>query len=207
MSAFSSPWFKLGFGIGLLLIALWCFLSVLSDAHDIGYAKAKVEGDLALEQLRGDYQQQELARAQASAADAKASAKRLQDEQARNDQLAADLAEQQRQHRKTTDRLTGEIARVNDLYRDALDAPPKPLPACVFTTSWVRLYDEATGAAVPTADDSSGATAQDTQARAAGQLDSGLGQRDVLAHHIRYAEQCRNTGAQLDRLIDAVQGK
>ncbi len=208
MSAFKSTWFRLGLGLGLLLLALWLFLSVLRDAYDTGYGKAQTEGALALEKLRGEHQEQELARARAAEASAKDAVKRLQEEQARNDKLASDLAEQQRQNRKTTDYLTGEIARVADLYREALDAPPKPLPACVFTAGWVRVYDEAIGAraAVPAAADSGRAAAQGAEARAAEQLDSGLSQAALLGHHIRYAEQCRNTAAQLDALIDAVGG-
>ena len=195
----------------LVVVLLGWYLLIESwnaEAYRKGYGAAQTEGALALEKLRGEHQEQELARAQAAEASAKAAAKRLQDEQARNDKLASDLAEQQRQHRKTTDYLTGEIARVADLYREALDAPPKPLPACVFTAGWVRVYDEAIGAraAVPAAADSGRAAAQGAEARAAEQLDSGLSQAALLGHHIRYAEQCRNTAAQLDALIDAVGG-
>lgn len=172
-----------------------------------GYALAQSKGAEALELLRRQHAQAETERAQASEASAKQAAKALQAEQARNDQLAAELAAQQRQHRHTTDRLTGEIARVNDLYREALDAPPKPLPACVFTRGFVRVWDTASGARVLETDDTGRAAAQGTEARAVEQLDSGLGQAQLLEHHVRYAEQCRNTAAQLDLLIDAVEGK
>lgn len=182
-----------------------------STAYNKGYASAQKEGAIALEQLRGEHLEQELARARAAEASAKESAKRLQDAQAHNDKLAADLATQQRQHRKTTDYLSGEIARVNDLYRTALDAEPEPLPTCVFTAGFVRVWDEATGArtptALPAATDPERAAAQVAQARAADQLDSGISQNTLLAHHVRYAEQCKNTAAQLDALIDAVQEK
>lgn len=209
MNAFKSPWFRLGLGTGLLLLALWLFLSVLREAYDVGYAKARDEGRIALETLRGEHQEQELARARTAETSAKAATQRLQEEVARNDKLAADLANQQRIHRQTTDRLSGEIARVNDLYRKALDAEPEPLPACVFTAGFVRLWDEATGARAPAAlsatADSSRAAAQVAQDRAVDQLDSGISQSAVLAHHVRYAEQCSNVAAQLDALIDAVQ--
>ena len=195
----------------VVLLLAWYLLieSWKATAYDQGYAKAADEGALSLEQLRGEHRQQELERARAAEASAKAAAKRLQEEQARNDQLASQLADQQRLHRQTTDRLSGEIARVNDLYRKALDAEPEPLPACVFTRGWVRVYDEATGArtAVPAAADPGRAAAQSAEALAAEQLDSGIGQSAVLAHHVRYAEQCRNVAAQLDALIDAVQEK
>ncbi|WP_312929117.1 DNA-packaging protein [Stutzerimonas nitrititolerans] len=192
----------------VILFASWYLLIERwkSEAYGRGYAAASDKGELALAKLRSEHQALELDRAQDDAANAKAAAKRLQDEQARNDQLAADLAEQQRIHRQNTDRLSEEIARVNDLYREALDAQPKPLPACVFTAGFVRVWDEATGAAMPASSDPGRAAAQGTDARAAEQLDTGLSQSDVLTHHVRYAEQCRNTAAQLDRLIDAVEG-
>ncbi|TWC35074.1 hypothetical protein FBY03_111122 [Pseudomonas sp. SJZ079] len=172
-----------------------------------GYQLAQSEGAQALEQLRRQHAEAETERAQSAEASAKQAAKALQTEQARNDQLANDLAAQQRQHRATTDRLTGEIARVNDLYRGALDAPPKPLPACVFTRGFVRVWDEATGARVPEAENTGRAAAQVAEGQATEQLDSGLSQGAFLDHHVRYAEQCRNTAAQLDLLIDAVEGK
>lgn len=190
--------------------AIYLLVGMLErSAYEAGERAATTRGDLALVTLKSEHQALELTRALAAEANAKAAAKRLQEEQARNDKLASDLAEQQRQHRKTTDHLTGEIARVADLYREALDAPPKPLPACVFTAGWVRVYDEATGAraAVPAAADPGRAAAQDAQAQAAEQLDSGLSQAALLGHHIQYAEQCRNTAVQLDALIDAVQEK
>lgn len=193
-----TPWLR-------ILAPVLIYLACTTAAAFLGYRYAERGGALALEQLRGEHRQLELERARAAEASAKAAAKRLQEEQARNDQLAADLAEQRRLYRQTTDRLSGEIARVNDLYRKALDAEPEPLPACVFTRGWVRIYDEATGAALPAAADSRRAAAQSAQADAAWQLDSGLSQRAVLAHHTRYAEQCRSTSAQLDALIDALQ--
>ena len=169
-----------------------------------GFNTAQAEGRAELEKLRKEHTAAELERAKAAEADAKAAAKRLKEEQARVDELAGKLAAQQRDHRTTTDRLIGEITRVNDLYRKSLDAEPEPMPACVFTRGFVRLWDTATGA-LPTAADSSGAAAQGAGARALEQLDAGIGRAQLLEHHIRYAEQCRNTAAQLDALIDAVQ--
>lgn len=195
-------------------LALFAAMALLfnhleTSAYDDGFRQAKSEGDLALEKLERRHQAEALERALAAEASAKEAAKKLQAEHQRNNDLAANLAEQQRKHRTTTDRLTGEIARVNDLYRKALDGEPEPLPACVLTAGWVRVYDEATGATtpgLPTAHVSGRAAAQGAEARAADQLDSGIGPRDLLTHHVRYAEQCKSTAAQLDALIDAVQG-
>lgn len=171
-----------------------------------GYDVAEVEGRAALEQLRREHAEQETDRARQAEASAKAAAQKLQDEQIRNDQLAADLADAQRKHRETTDRLKGEIARVTKRYRKALDAEPEPVPACVFTAGWVRIYDEATGARMPAPANSGRAAAPAGEASPAEQLATGLGQGDVLAHHVRYAEQCRGIADQLNRLIDAVEG-
>ncbi|MFL1552484.1 hypothetical protein ACI77I_25945 [Pseudomonas sp. D47] len=153
---------------------------------------AKIKADTALAHLRRD---------------AKEAAIALAVEQARSDQLATHLAQQQRKNRRTTDRLSREIARVNDLYREALDARPKPVPACVFTAEWVRIYDEATGAAMPAVTGSVRVTAAPGKPQALGQISSGVSQSQVLEHHVRYAEQCRNTAVQLDLLIDQVKGK
>lgn len=207
-SAFSSAWFKVPFVAGLLMIALWAFLTALHDAHDTGYALAEAKGQAALEQLRTEHANAEAARALQAAADAKAAATALREQTQRADQVAARLADQQRQYRQNTDHLTGEIARVNDLYRAALDAPPVPLPDCRFTRGFVRVWDEATGAAVPatSAAHSGGAAATPADAGAVDQLDAGIGRPDLLRHHIHYAEQCRATAAQLDALIDVLEG-
>ncbi|SNT07364.1 hypothetical protein [Pseudomonas segetis] len=190
-----------------LLLSFVVWVNYLeSAAFDDGFSQAKAEGALALEKLRGDHQAQELERAKTAEASAKDAAKRLQQVQAQNDKLTVDLANQRRTYRKTTDQLIGEIARVNDLYRKALDAEPEPLPACVLTRGWVRVYDQATGAILPSPVDSSGAVTQSAESRAIEQLDSGIGSTALLAHHVRYAEQCKSTAAQLDALIDVVQG-
>ena len=175
-----------------------------------GFAQARAEGELALSTLRLTQTGADLVKARRAENDAKEFAKTLTTLQARADGLASTLAEQQRQHRKTTDRLSGEIARVNDLYRDALDAPPKPLPACVFTAGWVRVYNEATGAgtaAVRPTGGTGGTAAPPRSSAPFEQLSSGVSQAQLLAHHVQYAEQCRNTATQLDLLIDQVTGK
>ncbi|WP_236199938.1 hypothetical protein [Pseudomonas pseudonitroreducens] len=188
--------------------ALGLYMNHLENAaYDDGYAVAKAEGKTALEQLQREYSEADAKRARQAEADAKASAKREAEQATRADRLATDLAEQKRQFRNTTDRLFGEIARVNDLYREALDAPPKPVPACLLTRGWVRIYDEATGARarLPAAVDPSGTAAPTGASDPADQLPSGVDQRAVLAHHVRYAEQCQGTAAQLDALINVLE--
>lgn len=193
--------------VGAMVLVVAGLLAVLSAAYRAGYTTATAEGEAALEKQRAEHSQAEAERALQAAADAKAAATALREQTQRADQIAARLADQQRQYRQTTDRLTGEIARVNDLYRAALDAPPVPLPDCRFTRGFVRVWDEATGAAVPTtahADPDRTAQAA-ADAGAADQLDAGIGRADLLRHHIRYAEQCRATAAQLGALIDVLE--
>lgn len=172
-----------------------------------GFAEADAKGHKALAELRLEYVHLEAEQAQAAERRAIETAKRIQVEHTRSAQLGAKLAEQQRQHRQITERLSGEVARVNALYRESLDSPPKPVPACVFSSGWVRVYDEATGARVPTPVDSAGVAASAASSTAADQLNSGISQTQLLEHHLQYAEQCRNTAAQLNRLIDQVIGK
>ncbi|MDH1105665.1 DNA-packaging protein [Pseudomonas otitidis] len=193
--------------VGAMVLVVAGLLAVLSAAYRAGYTTATAEGEAALEKQRAEHSQAEAERALQAAADAKAAATALREQTQRADQIAVRLADQQRQYRQTTDRLTGEIARVNDLYRAALDAPPVPLPDCRFTRGFVRVWDEATGAAVPTtAHADPGRTAQAAaDAGAADQLDAGIGRADLLRHHIRYAEQCRATAAQLGALIDVLE--
>lgn len=198
-------WLKTSWPLLLALLMAATLWLHGSSQWDLGYAKANAEGTAALETLKRQHAEAVALRAEAAERDAKVAAQHLRTALARFDQLAGELASTQRENRQTTDRLTGEIARVTTLYRQALDAAPEPLPACVFTRGFVRVWDEATGAALPAPEGTDGAAASATRAGAVEQLDSGLGQADILAHHTRYAEQCRNTAAQLNRLIDAVE--
>lgn len=184
-------------GIGGLVLGLT--LGVLVEGWRLG---------AQLEAQRATHAEQREAQEHRARLGAEQAAKALQAEQQRADALAARLAEQQRQHRTTRDQLQKEVTRVSTLYRKALDAAPEPVPACVFTRGWVRLYDRATGAELPAAPaDPAGTTAPAADAAAAEQLDSGVDQARLLAHHIDYAEQCRNSAAQLDRLIDLLEAR
>lgn len=184
-------------GIGGLVLGLT--LGVLVEGWRLG---------AQLEAQRATHAEQREAQERRARLGAEQAAKALQAEQQRADALAARLAEQQRQHRTTRDQLQKEVTRVSTLYRKALDAAPEPVPACVFTRGWVRLYDRATGAELPAAPaDPAGTTAPAADAAAAEQLDSGVDQARLLAHHIDYAEQCRNSAAQLDRLIDLLEAR
>lgn len=181
-------------------------LAVTAGLLGAGYRLGAWQGELDLEQLRREHSEQQAEQDRAARYRAEQDTKDLQAAQELTSGLAAQLAEEQRRNRVTSDHLKKEITRVSSLYRRALDAPPEPVPACVFTRGWVRLYDRATGAELPaTAADPAGAAAPPAEAGAAEQLDSGVTQAGLLAHHVGYAEQCKNTAAQLDRLIDLLE--
>ncbi|MCM2318077.1 MAG: hypothetical protein NDI93_01965 [Pseudomonas sp.] len=193
---------------GRLLVGVVCAALGLAGGYAIGYRHASAQGSVALEQLGREHAEQQAEHDRIARYRAEQATKDLQNTQALADGLAAQLAEEQRRNRVTSDHLKKEIDRVSSLYRRALDAPPEPVPACVFTRGWVRLYDQATGAELPAAAaDPAGAAAPAGETGAAEQLDTGIGQARVLAHHIGYAEQCRNTAAQLDRLIDLLESR
>ena len=185
----------------LVIIALSVYGLHLNhqDGYDEGYAVAKAKGDKALAE-------QGQAHAQASADAANKAVEDLRTEQARGNQLARQLADARDNLRKTTDQLTGEIAHVTKLYRRSLDAQPEPLPVAVFTTGFVRVWNTANGIAIGTAvpppGNPSGVAASPSRAGAADDLDSGIGQAQLLANQVRNGELHSTCRTQLNRLID-----
>lgn len=180
----------------------WLYHSAFSDGEQAGRSAGSVE----VATLKREHAEH-MARNEKEARERlEVMTTRLQTNQHALNEMAGQLATSQREYREKTERLTGELARVTTQYRRSLDAAPEPLPACVFTRDFVRLYDEATGAyPLPATGDPLRALAQAASSAAAWELDSGLGQRELLTHHIRYAEQCNATAVQLNKLIDAVE--
>ncbi|MGL4885493.1 MAG: hypothetical protein ACRC4V_03945 [Aeromonas veronii] len=178
--------------------------------HRVGFSDGvkvgRSEGDVKVEKLARDHAELIAKKEKEARERLETLTTRLQSQQHSLNEMASQLADQQRDYRTATERLTGELNRVTTQYRRSLDAAPEPLPACVFTRDFVRLYDDATGAyPMPETRHPGGAAASSDTTDAAWQLDSGISQRTFLAHHIRYAEQCRATAAQLNKLIDAME--
>ncbi|WP_052143361.1 hypothetical protein [Aeromonas hydrophila] len=195
--------------ISALLLAAsltWRITSLQQTAYENGLKTGRGEGDVKVLKLQREHAKALTDSEIATRQRLEALTSRLLDKQHSLNEIAGQLATQQRQYRDTTDRLTGELARVTTLYRRSLDATPEPLPTCVFTRDFVRLYDTATGAyPLSATGDPRLVVAPSSDTTAAGELDSGITQQDFLAHHIRYAEQCRATAAQLNKLIDTVE--
>ncbi len=130
----------------------------------------------------------------------------MRTEQARGNQLATQLADFKETQRKTTDRLTGDIARVTKLYRRALDAQAEPLPVAVFTTGFVRVWNTANGLAPsPQCQPRNGSGRTSAPASGAGtadDLDSGVTQEHLLTNQVRNGELHGVCRAQLTSLIN-----
>ncbi|MCG9027031.1 hypothetical protein [Laribacter hongkongensis] len=119
----------------------------------------------------------------------------------RAEELGYRLLQEQADHRQTAARLTGEINRVTTQYRPSLAVPLESMPRCVFSTGFVRVWNESAGPAgqpVPAAGDPGAAAGT---AGADDALDSGVSQADVLAHRIDSAARCRDIESRLNTLI------
>lgn len=197
-----------------VLIILFIFgvaIKVLNDfgqsRYDAGYNVAKSGGDKALAELREAHSQEKKDTAEAAIAEALKANADLRSEQARGNQLAVQLADTKVNLRKTTDQLTGEISRVTKLYRRALDAQPEPLPVAVFTTGFVRVWNTANGISatsptVPAPGSAIRVASPPDGTRASDDLNSGLGQEQLLTNQVRNAELHGICRAQLNGLID-----
>ena len=167
-----------------------------ATGYHLGYGHADAEGAVRL----GDYR---LAATAQALHDEQANRAREQVLTATANQLGWQLLHEQAAHQQTAITLKGQVDRVTRQYRQALDAPAEPLPRCVFTAGFVRVWNDAHGLAgdgeLSQAHAAAGTAAT---ADAAAELDSGVSQADVLAHHIDTAQRCRDTASQLNRLID-----
>lgn len=179
-----------------------------SAGYDAGFAAAKDKGDAALaEQKRERESERRLAAEQAAKA-LKVEADKLLAEQARGNQLAAELGAKKDELRTVTDKLSGEVQRVTTLYRRTLDAQLEPLPAAVFTVGFVRVWNSALfGTASPVAMPSPGATSGRTDATSVGAgaadgLIAGITRADLLSNHVRNSERYAGCRAQLNKLIE-----
>lgn len=160
-----------------------------------GYQWGRAHGDTLLAAQDKKHSEQMLAQLQARESDLKA-AIQIRDDLTLALSLAnADLAEKRVQ-------LSRKVSHVTTVYRPAPDAAPQPLPACVFTTGFVREWNTALG--LPEAGATTeGANQQANEAQGADGLDpSAVTQADILNNHIDNAFRCRAIENQLTALID-----
>ncbi|NMY85876.1 DNA-packaging protein [Pseudomonas proteolytica] len=175
------------------------------EGYDEGLARGRADGAAAVAAVEKKHAQEKQGLAEAAVEAAKKVVAELLAEKARGRALETELAETKASYRRTTDKLQGEIARVTTLYRRSLKAEPEALPVGVFTTGFVRVWNEALNpvTAVPATSQPPGGTADSSgTAGAADQLDSRVSQPDILKNHVRNSEGYASCRVQLKSLIE-----
>ena len=180
---------------GLIAVAA---LTGGAGGYYLGHRAAKAEGDAALATLKSRH----------ATAQAEATSQARAREQELNQlahTLGMQLLEERAGHAQQADQLKRTINRVTSQYRPQPDAPLQPVPDCVFTGGFVRVWNGAIGAGpLSAAGPASGAADAADPAEA---TDSGVRQSDVLAHVVDYGQRCRDVESQLNHMIDWLQGE
>lgn len=109
-----------------------------------------------------------------------------------NARAAGDYVLRRASSRARIESLRPEVPRVTSTYKPTPAEPAQPLPRCVFTRGFVRVWDAAlqAGTSTPAA---AGSTAVEAAAPAgaadpADLLDAGIDQADVLDNHVDNAD-------------------
>ncbi|WP_175948582.1 hypothetical protein [Burkholderia pyrrocinia] len=164
--------------------------------YEHGYHVAKTSGDLALSEQRETQQK-------AAADAARIADDRYATEVDRGNRAAQALIVAQQQIDHLTSTAKGKIDAVTQTYRPTLAANPEPLPRCVFTRGFVRVWNGvAVDAGADPVPDSSAAGGANAATGADDALDSGVSQADLLDWFTDYAAHNRRIDAQLNKVLD-----
>lgn len=164
--------------------------------YEHGYRVAKMRGDLALSQFR---EAQEEAEANAE----RRADQRYATEVERSNQAAQELivAQQQIDHLSTL--AKGKIDAVTQTYRPTPNSELRPVPQCVFTRGFVRMWNAvAATAGTDPLPDSLATGGADAATGADDTLDSGVSQADLLDWFTDYAARNRRIEVQLNKVLD-----
>lgn len=164
--------------------------------YEHGYRVAKTRGDLALSQYR---EMQQAAQADA----ARLADDRYAAEVVRGNTAAQALITAQQQIGYLSNLAKGKIDAVTQTYRPTPNANPEPLPRCVFTRGFVRVWNGVAvdGGADPLSDRTA-AGGTDAATGTDDALDSGISQADLLDWLTDYADRNRRIEAELNKLLD-----
>lgn len=184
------------------IVASVLFALVIGTAmgYRVGTDKASAQGEAALTQLKLEYSaEREL--------DALDYGTKLRERLLIAFKLSDDLQHERDAHEATRATLEKRISNVTKHYRLSLDAPRQPLPACVFTTGFVSVYDASIGLPERDASHHFAAGSEDASdaSSAAEELDSGITQAAILQHIGQYGKYCLDTTTQLRKVLDAVE--
>nr|WP_264084769.1 hypothetical protein [Dickeya dianthicola] len=193
-----------------LLICIAAVLVALGFVHQRGYqhgfTQAETEGKAALATLQADYTRQ----AQQQAERDNAALVALQQSYQQRVQAANDA---EREYLTTTDALRTQNEnlkrKIDDVTQLWIDARGQAHPVqCVFTAGFVQQYNAAFGIAAGTgiAAPTGGSGDQTTTAGPVDRWlrDSGVTQRDILAHSIDTGERYQQLVAQINGLLDYI---
>jgi hypothetical protein len=187
-----------------LVAAVFLFIENTRQAgYDEGVIAGMAKGAEPYQKLKDEVEGERLVRAREDLAKAQATAQLILEQTKRGDDLASQLVTTKQELRRNTDKLTGEINRVTTLYRRALDATPEPLPTAVFTTGFVRVWNEGLNpTAMRARQPASGAAATSGGPGAVDDLDSGITPAVLLTNQVRNSEKHASCRAQLTSLIE-----
>lgn len=191
-------------GAALLLVIVIVGGACAWQGYEAGFDKARAEGAASLAAERRDRAEENAARALAVADAERAARVKLEQAVARSTLLDREL-------RATRDQLAAERKRFNQRIANAAQAAAATctgLPA-----EWVRLYNDELGSGGEPPDASGlpslsvGASGASPGAVSRVSPDASLTTpADILAHARDYGGYCRDMKAQLNALIDAVEG-
>ncbi|WP_437216757.1 hypothetical protein [Pectobacterium sp. LFLA-215] len=207
------PW-KTLLWVAAVLLALWL---IYQKGYESGFTRAESAGNTALEKqksasdatlsrFQADVAQQQQQRAeQVNAA--------LQAWQQRYQQLVASAHAAEQQYLTTTASLRQQNenlkGRIDDVTQRWIDERGKIRPIeCVFTAGFVQQYNAAYGLSVTdatgftTVTSRAGNTTTTATALDARLRDSGVTQRDILAHSADVGERYQQLAAQVNGLLD-----
>ncbi len=132
---------------------------------------------------------------------------RVADLQNKGEQLQEKFEElQRRKDQVVYQTLIKEVPRVTTVYRPAPGAAEQPLPRCVFTAGFVRVWNSALDPGLPGVADGAG-QAPAAPDPAADELDSGVDQAAILGNHDANAQQCGAIADQLNAVLDFEEAK
>nr|WP_236887037.1 hypothetical protein [Dickeya chrysanthemi] len=198
------PW-KLLLCIAAVLVALGF---VHQRGYQQGFTKAETEGKAALASLQADYTRQAQQQAERDNAALVALQQRYQQRV-----KAANDAEQEyltttAALRKQNENLKRKIDDVTERWID--ERGQSHVQRCVFTAGFVQQYNAAFGLAAGTGTAAITSWAGDPTTTAgpadARLRDSGVTQRDVLAHSTDAGERYQQLVAQINGLLDYIDG-
>lgn len=125
------------------------------------------------------------------------------------EKLATELDQTRAQLSEARVQLSRSVSRVTTVYKTSPGAAPQPLPAAVFTTGFVSVWNSAL--AMPATSDQQATTNIADAASHCNTTDcllaSSITQADILTNHIDNSLRCSAIEAQLNQLINWHEGQ